>query len=59
MFKPIAGFIKSSSRERQVAEQNKEKEALLNRENEKQKEQKKLIRLKALRLAKENAIDNE
>ena len=52
MVKSVAGFIKSSSKDRLIAIQKKEKLALLDKENEKQKEQEKMLRLKALRLSK-------
>jgi len=58
MVKSVAGFIKSSSKDRLIAIQKKEKLALLDKENEKQKEQEKMLRLKALRLSNKT-IEND
>ena len=58
MVKSVAGFIKSSSKDRLIATQKKEKQALLNKEKEKHQEQEKMLRLKALRLSK-RLIEND
>ena len=58
MVKSVAGFIKSSSKDRLIAIQKKEKLAMLDKENEKQKEQEKMLRLKALRLSKKT-LEND
>ena len=58
MVKSVAGFIKSSSKDRLIAIQKKEKLAMQDKENEKQKEQEKMLRLKALRLSNKT-IEND
>ena len=58
MVKSVAGFTKSSSKDRLMATQKKEKQALLDKVKEKQKEQEKMLRLKALRLSKKT-LEND